>query len=91
MGIRIRMCDKKTWIDPFVVAPREPRLRSCWRIQAVLPLSFCVDMYHASYLVALEIGHNSVVRCYWLVWLRQQLMLGEVQTPNAPFSAAQKC
>ena len=90
MGIQILMCGKKTWIGPFVVAQREPRLRSCWRMQAVLPLSFCADMYHASYLVSLEIGHNSVVRCYWLVWLRQQLMLGEMQRPNAPSFAVQK-
>ena len=90
MGIQILMCGKKIWIGPFVVAPREPRLSSCWRMQAVLPLSFCADMYRASYLVSLEIGHNYVELCYWLVLLGQQLVLGEMQTPNAPSFAVQK-
>ena len=90
MDIQIRMCGKKTWIGPFVVAQLEPHLSSCWRMQAVLPLSFCADMYRASYLVSPEIGHNSAVSCYWLVLLSQQLVLGEMQTPNAPSFAVQK-
>ena len=90
MDIQIRMCGKKTWIGPLVVVQREPHLSSCWRMLAVLPLSVFVDMYRASYLVSPEIGHNSVVSCYWLVLLRQRLRLAGMQTPNAPSFAVQK-
>ena len=90
MGIQILMCGKKIWIGPFVVAQLEPHLSSCWRMLAVLALSVFVDMYRASYLVSPEIGHNSVVSCYWLVLLRQRLTLAGMQTPNAPSFAVQK-